>query len=185
MLVIIVCCTLLLRFEASPGPSAGPARHWPQTTRITRSDRPALLVFVHPKCPCTRATLAELDRVLARIGDRADAHVLFVRPRGVAAGWERSDLWAIANAIPGVRVDIDEHGAEAKRFGAVTSGHTFLYGPDGRLEFSGGITAARGHAGDNAGEDAIVSVLAAGTSDQANTSVFGCALLNDTDASED
>ncbi len=47
-------------------------------------------------------------------------------------------------------------GAE---LGSSTSGQVLLYDPSGRLAFSGGITAARGHVGDNAGSDAIVGLV--------------------------
>jgi hypothetical protein len=51
------------------------------------------------------------------------------------------------------------HGHEACLFGAATWGQTMVYGRDGRLLFSGGITAARGHYGDNAGTQAIAALL--------------------------
>jgi hypothetical protein len=47
-------------------------------------------------------------------------------------------------------------------------------GTRGCLLFSGGITAARRHAGDNAGESAIVALL------NNQTLVFGCSLVNHT-----
>ena len=49
----------------------------------------------------------------------------------------------------------DDDGAEARRFGAETSGQTLLYDARGALAFSGGITGARGHAGDNAGRASL------------------------------
>jgi len=124
--------------------------------------------------------MAELARIQARSADRVDIHVVFVRPPGVPSGWEQTDLWKDARAIPGVVVEVDDHGVEAKRFGVVTSGHTLLYGIDGRLQFGGGITGSRGHAGDNPGEDAILSILATGESDQERTPAFGCLLFSAT-----
>ena len=37
--------------------------------------------------------------------------------------------------------------------------------PSGKLTFQGGITAGRGHQGDNAGETAVVSLLRGGAAD--------------------
>ena len=70
-------------------------------------------------------------------------------------------------------------GREAARFGAATSGQTFLYDARGGLLFSGGITGARAHAGDNAGRSAVVTLLN-GTGGPAapRTSVFGCPLFD-------
>jgi hypothetical protein len=71
----------------------------------------------------------------------------------------------------------DEGGAEARRFGATTSGHAVLYSPDGRLLFRGGLTGARGHAGDNANLDALAAVLDGAPSPHINVPVFGCPLF--------
>ena len=53
--------------------------------------------------------------------------------------------------LPDVTVVRDDMAGEARRFGAVTSGQTLLFDTQGNLLFSGGITAARAQAGDNAG----------------------------------
>jgi hypothetical protein len=105
-------------------------------------------------------------------------------PEGVPGGWERTDLWKTAAAIPSVRVVRDAGGAEAVRFGALTSGECVLFAADGRRLFHGGITAARGHEGDNAGQDRLMDLLRAGTaavempsvSGAASTPVYGCPL---------
>jgi hypothetical protein len=119
--------------------------------------------------------MEELDRLMARCAGGCSACVLFFTPAGAAPGWADTDLWAHAARIPGVSVLADPGGAEALRFGASTSGQVLLYGADGALLFEGGITASRGHAGDNAGAASILALLrdehAAG---QARTPVFGC-----------
>jgi hypothetical protein len=73
----------------------------------------------------------------------------------------------------------DVDGTEARRFGALTSGQVVVYDADGRLRFSGGITPARGHAGDNAGRSAIIALLEGASSASVETPVFGCSLLDD------
>ncbi len=70
----------------------------------------------------------------------------------------------------------DIQGREALRFGAATSGQTLLYDASGRLLFSGGITPARGHAGDNDGSDALLELLSGGSGRHHQTPVFGCSL---------
>jgi hypothetical protein len=117
------------------------------------------------------------------------ATVLMLRPRDAPVGWERTDLWHSAAAIPGVLVLADEGGAERRRYGAATSGQTFLYAVDGRLLFAGGITESRGHSGDNAGRSAILS-LVRGPSDRPRsepirTPVYGCALLDPSSTCEE
>lgn len=73
----------------------------------------------------------------------------------------------------------DDGGRAGRVFGATTSGHTLVYDGDGGLVFGGGITIARGHAGDNPGRSAIASFLTAGAVEHGTTPVFGCPLLDE------
>jgi hypothetical protein len=163
-------------------PAAPPAR-WPTSSRIVPADaRANLVMLLHPHCPCSRASIEELDRLMARVGDSLSLHVLFVRPAGVGEDWDKTDLWRSAAAIPGVDVRDDEDGSEARLFHAATSGQVILYDAGGHLLFSGGITPSRGHAGDSAGRDAIVALLRVGTSPLHESHVFGCSLFSPDDA---
>jgi hypothetical protein len=135
-------------------------------------------MVVHPRCPCSRASLAELAVLMAQVRDRLAATVLFVEPAAASPEWTDGDLWETAGEIPGVERVRDEGGVLAARFHLATSGHAVLYGAGGDLLFSGGITAARGHSGDNAGRAAITRLVLSGASDAAWTSVFGCPLFD-------
>jgi hypothetical protein len=141
------------------------------------SDKLTLVLFAHPHCPCTRASLHELDGLLAETQNRVSVSVVFTIPDGVPADWERGDLWNSAASIPGLSVIRDQRGREAHRFHVEGSGHVLLYAPSGKLLFSGGITASRGHEGDNLGRSAIVSFILDGHSAVSHTPVFGCSLL--------
>jgi hypothetical protein len=168
---------LLLRYKTEPGEVGAAACCWPASSQVVPVPGMANLILpAHPRCPCTAATLGELARLMTFCQGRVAAHVLFCRPAGVLPGWEKSDLWDSATAIPGVRVLADEDGAEARCFGAATSGHVFLYDAAGKLIFSGGITSARGHAGDNTGLTSIVNLLTLRQPAQIVTPVFGCPL---------
>jgi hypothetical protein len=114
---------------------------------------------------------------MAQAQGRVKAYVLFVKPSDFADGWEKTDLLASASAIPDVTVVRDDEGVEAVRFHAATSGQTMLYDARGKLLFSGGITSARGHEGDNAGRAAIVSLLTTDESSESGTPVYGCPLF--------
>jgi glyoxylase-like metal-dependent hydrolase (beta-lactamase superfamily II) len=136
-------------------------------------------MFVHPRCPCSRASLAELREIMAQANGRLNAFVLFLRPQGTADVWEHTATWAAAQDIPGVAVRVDRDGAEAARFGAATSGHTVLYNAEGRLLFAGGITAARGHVGDNSGRQSVLALLDNKSAAPAHL-VYGCRLRDRT-----
>jgi hypothetical protein len=133
-------------------------------------DRPAngswtLTMFVHPHCPCSRPALAELKRlVAARDPVPLTAEVVFVRPSGVPGGWERGRNWDAA-LHPGVaRRPAD--GEEARRAGAVGSGHVLLADPSGRVVFRGGLRP-----------DAVRAWVA-GEPAPATAPVVGCSLLD-------
>jgi hypothetical protein len=131
-------------------------------------------MFAHPHCPCTRASLAELERLVARAGGAITPWIVFYKPSTADSDWEQTDLWRKAQAIPGAHVATDIDGQLAQRFGASTSGHTLVYDAGGHLAFSGGITSARGHEGDNAGRDAVIALLKAEPSETSENPVFGC-----------
>lgn len=71
---------------------------------------------------------------------------------------------------------LDKTASEAKAFGAVSSGETYLFDRDGKLCFQGGITAARGHEGDNSGRESIEKILSGRQSARLNYPVYGCLL---------
>ena len=117
---------LLWAYENQPGASAHALVQWPADSGLAhQTDRPTLVMLVHPQCVCSRASLTELAEILARAGTRPKTYVLFLKPRGFADGWEKTDTWRAAAALPDVTVVRDDDGATAARFGAVTSGQTF------------------------------------------------------------
>ena len=177
---LITCMAFMGQYVNQPGSAGMPPAQWPQASRIVLdSQHPTLLMFAHPHCPCTRASISELEQVVSDCQGMVNAQVWFIKPTGTAADWTDTDLWRSAAAILGVTVHVDADGTEARRFQSGTSGQTMLYAPSGELLFHGGITVERGHAGDNAGVDAIESRLQHkdATSIVASTPVFGCELF--------
>jgi hypothetical protein len=166
---------VLLKYETTPGSVGTTSSRWPSGSVLTRPvDKRMLVMFAHPHCPCTRASIAELAEVMAHAVDRATVFVLFVKPAGAGIDWDDTDLRRTAAAIPGVTVLTDENGLEAARFGAETSGHTVVFETNGDLLFSGGITGSRGHVGSNAGEGAVLAALRQEKMTSAQAPVYGC-----------
>jgi hypothetical protein len=166
----------VFRYEATPGAVANAPAMWPPTSGIKRPPAKfALVLFVHPDCPCTRASIAELGVLMAQLHGKIVAFVDFRKPGASLSDMQRSDLWGSAGAIPGVKVAFDRDGGEAHRFDASVSGQALLYNRDGQLVFNGGITAARGHEGDNEGVEAVIRHV---NGEQApfHAPTFGCSL---------
>ena len=171
----------LARYKSIAGSMAEAPARWPVATKLVRKGgRPALVMFAHPHCSCTRASLAELNRLAA---ERSfDTLVVFISPLGAPADFVQSDLWRSAAAIPRARVVRDEGGVEAQRFGAGTSGAALLYSGDGTLLFRGGITPARGHEGDSFGRERVLALLDGRPADRHDAPVFGCQLADSSTA---
>ncbi len=180
----------LWKYEAATGDSARAPLICPAEAPIVRtSGLPTLVLLLHPHCPCSRATIGELAKLMTNCNRRLVATVLVLHPAGMPDAWVHTDLWSSAAAIPGVTVLADKEGAQARRFGAATSGQALLYSTDGRLLFAGGITESRGHSGDNAGRSAIES-LVLGTQAHigtrlAMTPVYGCSLFGPDDCGKE
>jgi hypothetical protein len=120
-----------------------------------------------------------LAQIIACCGKQVETTVFFYFPPDTGSEWAHTDLWESAASIPAVRVLADRDAAAARRFGARTSGQVLFYNARGRLAFNGGITASRGHSGDSAGRDAIVSLLRGEDPQRRTTPVFGCALFGE------
>jgi hypothetical protein len=178
LLLVAGAMTMVGEYSNTPGAAGAAPMRWPSDSHIVRHLlRPTLVLIVHPHCPCTAATLGELELLLAQTQKNFDAHVVFVRPEGLSEDWVKSDLWRRASGIPGVTAEIDGAGAESRLFHAETSGEALLYGADGRLLFEGGLTLSRGHSGDNPGRSALVALLNGESAKRNQTPVFGCPLF--------
>ena len=151
---------LLLTYSTTQGKSGTPPVIWPKECLVARElDVPILLMFVHPKCPCSRASIRELMSLMANVTDELEIKVFMYRPKERESKWSKTDLWYSAASIPGAIVFDDLNGVESKRFGTWTSGHVLLYNAQERLMFSGGLTGRRGHEGNNLGRQSIVKLL--------------------------
>ncbi len=171
--------SVLWAYDNAPGVAADAPARWPASSALTlAADRPTVVLIAHPHCSCTRATLGELAEALARAETRPKTYVVFLKPNGVPDGWEQTDLWRTARSLPDVTVLRDDSGREALRFGTATSGQTMVYDATGTLRFSGGITGASAHAGDNPGRQSLVALLNRTAPGRSATSVFGCPLSN-------
>jgi hypothetical protein len=169
----------LALYETRPGTEADPPPDWPDRSRLPRDpDRATLLMFLHPHCPCSHASLEELAELLPASSYGPRALVVFCKPDGAPDGWEKTELWRRAAGIKGVDVFCDHQDEERRRFGARTSGQVLLFDRRGRLSYSGGITGARGQVGANPGRSAVEAILRGQPPPSRWGPVFGCPLVD-------
>ena len=174
---------VLVDHAAAPGAAALAPERWPVESSLPRDDRrPTLIALLHPECPCSQATVAELQRLVARLPDRLAIDVVLLAPAAGEASWDEGAMRTALAGLPGARVHDDPGGVESARFGARTSGQVLLYDAGGALRFAGGITPARAHQGDTYGAEAIVAAVlgedapAGRDKRTASSPVFGCSL---------
>jgi hypothetical protein len=166
------------RFESTPGRAAEAPKSWPASSKLARNDgAPTLIMFLHPHCSCSRASMEELRAIIEKSPRTLRTYVVVFRPHQAERGWERTDVYDAAAKLRGARLVIDEDGREAKIFDTFTSGQTFLYDGAGRLRFEGGITLLRGHAGLNSGRANVIHIVNADTGSGTHP-VFGCSIVS-------
>src|SRR5258706_16167738 len=81
MLVVCSGFGLVNSYDYTPGQPAKPPNRWPTGSTIQPSSGKANLVMMaHPRCPCTRASIGELEQLMAMVPGRLAAQVIFFKP---------------------------------------------------------------------------------------------------------
>ena len=169
----------LFEHAATPGAAAAAPLDWPDTAPVPRDPNlPSLQMFVHAGCPCSLASLRELERVVAKCSGRVAVTVHVLDEPALGLDVKASPAWEIAARLPGAHARLDRHGAAARAFGVTTSGTVVMYAPGGHLTYHGGITGSRGHEGDNAGLAAVLARIENIDAPVAVAPVFGCDLID-------
>ena len=178
-LAALVCWSVsFTQYKGQAGSIGAVAEYWPTACGLEpASQGPTLLMFVHPKCPCSRASLTELEMALPRLPNLRQATVVLYSPSPCPADWRRGDIVERVAAIDGLTTVWDEGGKLAASFGVQTSGHVLLYDRSGRLRFTGGITPARGHEGDNRGRALLEHAATEDRSEILTAAVYGCPIV--------
>lgn len=173
--LVVVGFVILVGYSYGAGATVIPPAS--ATTAAPSGDgRHTLVVVAHPKCPCTRATMSELDRLMATVHRDMNVRVLLYMPEDASESWTHGPIRSAALRLPNADVELDRSGRIAREFNAATSGHVVLIAPSGKVCFSGGLTSARGHEGASLGRRAIVAWIRTGLG-ETEAPVFGCALF--------
>lgn len=168
---------------ASPRVELEPPSRWPEDSGIAApAEGNVLLIFVHPRCPCTQATIAELAKLRCHLlrrgaGRWPSTYIVATIPQTRESSWTDSPLLRRAvHELDGTLV-LDENGLRSKRFGATHSGTVLLYNDQKIRRYAGGVTIARGHEGDNRGLQSLQSILLGENVQPVSLPALGCRLV--------
>ena len=110
-------CVVRYEFSINEPPAHAAVASWPSDSPLEHVvGRSTIVMFVHPKCPCTRATLNELERLLTATAGRQtpfDLLVIVTVPQAADPSWWNTDTVQHAERIAGARLYIDRDGREA------------------------------------------------------------------------
>jgi len=166
----IVFCTVYAH-KYTAGYSGQPLARRTDESLKDKSTAPQLIMFIHPNCPCANVSIKHFAKLVDILKLQAVIYIC-------AEIKTDSQNWRSAEQIQGVKVILDSSSINAKKFGALTSGHVYLYSEDGKRLYDGGITAGRGHDGDNPGMKAILHLAKHPECNSVSMSVFGCHLAD-------
>ncbi len=169
--------------ESNPAPTKIPSD---LASYFQGEDCPLTVVIsVHPDCPCTSASLEQLDRLLTHFPNSSRAIAFFSVEEDAAedSNYQSNDYWQRIDKMPNAISIMDRGGKLAHEFGAFVSGSVAGYDQSGTLRFQGGITASRGHAGPSLGLDALAEIASGkNLSEVKTTATFGCSLMEESDS---
>ena len=148
-------------YECAPGQAARPPAHYPEQGGL-----PRLLLFLHPRCPCSRATVNELAHLRPSI--QLEVVLTQVPEDGVIS--------QLHTSFPQAELVSDPEGHRRELYQSWTSGQLIGYDAQGRLGFCGGITASRGQSGPSLGQARLLAWLQGQGPQEAV--VFGCPLVH-------
>ena len=185
--LMAVCSGMVAFYDYSFTQGASPATpaSFPKQSRLPRIDgQRCLLMFVHPMCGCTNASVEQIRRLYHDI--QAAGHsvpqLTFVirQPSATEPAWSSTSVLQLCNSVPGASLIQDYDGSESRLFGVTTSGTCCLFDNNGQRIFVGGITIARGHQGPAPSAWQLKRAITEGHITDEHFQVFGCAMFSAT-----
>lgn len=174
-LMVSLCFIGLMQYKAEPGTQSQPPKVAPTANEPHSSLNNQLLVFLHPQCACSFATLNELKRLMHSINDTPTLTIYFADIMPIAE-LKTHGLWELATSISSAHVTIDTDNQRIDTFDQHVSGNILFYNRDGQLAFNGGITSSRGHEGDSQGKLKLMAILNQESPAYASSETYGCRL---------
>ena len=108
-------------YSFRPGDSGSPPVMWPTASRVRpHSGRSNLLIFLHPQCPCSRASVDELRTILRAMRNSGVSPCSVLATRRWRCPVGRFGARGRAGKMPDVEIYYDAGGLESP---AIRGGH--------------------------------------------------------------
>lgn len=135
-----------------------------------------IVVAVHPKCPCTKATLQELQERTKFANVSVKTMVLAYTPASEKENpeWTKTPTLDLLQELPGASIVRDIDAGIAIRLRLEVSGAVLVTDQSGKTWLQGGITASRSCRGNCPGSIALEQILAGRLTRPVFSPVFGC-----------
>ena len=109
--------SLIVSHNFATGNVSSAPIEWPDGINLeSDANHPTLLVFIHPQCPCSSATIGELERLLADVNQQVKCTILMVCPSDHVDQWMKSKNTERSKSIEGVQIVVDVDGTTAAKF---------------------------------------------------------------------
>jgi hypothetical protein len=173
--IFFVSWSLFYSFSTTAGKHTVMMR-WPASEALPLlHDKPNILIFLHPKCSCSVASIAEFRRLVDSLSGRVHVRAILMKYQQVRSK-EIPEGFASLFEIPEIKISRDDDGIISKSLGALTSGIVYLIDEEGLVVYQGGLTASRGHGGITAGSEFIRAWVTKRDDKTFMQKVFGCHL---------
>lgn len=148
---------------------------WPNETRIEHDDENFnLVVFVNPRCPCSRNISDHVTFAVASTENLPAVTFAVHCPDGEPDRSAYDDTWQRIEESGVHGIFWDRGGIEAERFNVSSSGHCLLFDKNRHLLFSGGLVADKNGMPSPQGIAALRAHLSEGGNKADEFPVVGC-----------
>ena len=135
-----------------------------------------VVMALHPKCPCTRNTLVELQQLLTIDPFSTRCTFLLALPQGEAISWMDTGTARLAKSLPNSQMLVDIDATRSRQLGLRNSGAMLVVQSDRTVAFCGGITAGRSCVAANPGSETVAKLFRHESVVSITTPTFGCPL---------
>src|SRR4051812_5871669 len=87
--------------DLRPGAAARALGDWPEGSALAHStEHDTLIMFLHPFCPCSKASVAQLNAVIRQLEHPPSVTFVMVRARGLDDASQSSPLLPLIEQLP-------------------------------------------------------------------------------------